>query len=800
MLDEYRRRRNFSRTPEPAGGKPRSRNKHLHFVVQKHAARRLHYDFRLELGGVLKSWAVPKGPSLRSADKRLAVPTEDHPLEYRKFEGVIPKGHYGAGKVIVWDQGTWVCDGDPHEGLRRGRLKFELKGEKLCGAWHLVRSGKSGQWLLMKSKDDCASDEDIVSARPLSVLSGHSVETIDDRPAPSLPEWIAPQLAQVAEDPPPGELWLHEIKYDGYRMLARLTADRPRLFSRNGKDWSERFSGLSKALNGLPRGCWLDGEVVVLADDGRSEFSLLQRHLKEGFAADPVYFVFDLLYSGHEDLRGLALHERKRRLQHLLAALPSGQTPIRYCDHVLGEGSAVLAQACRMGLEGVISKRCDRPYRSGRGAEWRKLKCLDREEFLVVGYTRSGRRRSGFGALLLALPDADGLVYAGRVGTGFSDKSMHALRRSLDGHAVPRSALLEPERAQRKGEKVQWVTPQLWVEVAFNGRTADGLLRQASFQGVREDKHGADVFTAAPSAAPSALPLRLTHAQKVLYPDQGLTKGDLADYFLEMAEPLLDELRRRPLTLLRCPDGRHKQCFFQKHAKSSSPESLRRTVYDSDGKTREVVYVDSTEGLLQLIQLGTLELHVGGAHVDRPDRPDRLVFDLDPDEGLEFSAVVEAARRLRELLDAVGLHSWVRTTGGKGLHLLVPIQRRNSWQEAKDFSRNVARFMARHFPDQYTASQRKAARRGKLFIDYLRNSQTATAVASYSMRARPQAPVATPLRWEELDGKLDPGAFSVISLPARWQRLGDAWEGMTAVRQSLTRAVVSAFSEAKDDL
>ena len=802
-LDVYRRKRDFQRTPEPRGGKAARRSSHR-FVIQKHDARRLHYDLRLELDGVFKSWAVPKGPSLDPRQKRLAVHVEDHPLEYGRFEGVIPKPEYGAGTVLVWDRGTWIPQGDAREGYRRGRLHFELKGEKLRGGFRLVRtSGKSADdnsWLLIKDDDEYASDLEIVDALPDSVATGRNLADVRDRRrlAPRrearLPTMLSPQLATLVDRPPTGDDWVHEIKYDGYRLLCRVQDHSARLYSRNGKDLTAKLATTARAverLAGLQDG-WLDGELVALRPDGRTSFNGLQAALSEGRDRDLVYYVFDLPYFNGQDLTSEPLRARKARLAALLRSRRAG--PLRYSDHVQGDGAVFQQQACEFGLEGIICKRADSPYRGTRSSDWLKVKCHLRQEFVVGGYTDPEGERNGFGALLLGVYDADGaLRYCGRVGTGFDELTLARLHKRMQALKQPASPFPTPLPPDaRRGRRLHWLKPGLVVDVEFTGWTQDRLLRHASFRGVRDDKTPHEVMEEKPrvaaAATASARSLPLTHADKVLYPEAGLTKRDLALYYEAVAEQLLPHLRNRPLTLVRCPDGWSKECFFQKHAVDSTPTSLRRLdIAGSDG-VEVYLAADTLDAVWALVQMGVLEIHVWGARADRPQTPDRLVFDLDPDPTVPWEQVIAAAHLLRQRLASLDLVSFPRTTGGKGLHVVVPIVRRHDWNEAKAFAKALAEDVVRQQPDRFTARLPLAARRGKIFIDYLRNGRGATAITNFSARARAQAPVAVPLRWDEVTPTLRPGAYTVSTVRQRLAALArDPWHDFEQVRQSLTR-------------
>jgi len=718
-LQTYKRKRDFSRTPEPRGKSLRKTAGRI-YCIQKHAATRLHYDFRLEWGGVLLSWAVPKGPSLDPKDKRLAVHVEDHPVEYASFEGIIPKGEYGGGSVLLWDRGTWSEEGDVAAGLARGRLKFRLHGEKLRGAWMLVRMGRASEedgkenWLLVKEKDeeaDARGKRDIVAERPESVASGRLMEEIgggserrwkSNRPArgsaarpratsapkrspsaaPSasgikgarkaaLPERVHPQLATLVSEVPEGEEWLHELKYDGYRALCRVEEGGARFFTREGNDWTARFGDLAREAAELPvRRALLDGEVVVLQPDGTTSFQALQNVLSRENAGALVFYAFDLLYLDGYDLRGAVLGERKRLLEQLL---PGNSGAVRYSDHVVGNGSALYSRACEHKLEGIVSKRADRPYRSGRGRDWLKIKCLASQEFVIGGFTDPAGARKGLGSLLLGAYDEGGaLRYAGRVGTGFTDEMLRDLRARLEALEVEKPPFVNPPRgADARG--AHWVEPRLVAAVEFTEWTRDGVLRHPTFRGLREDKRARAVVRERPADEPqsasregsSVAGVALTHPDRVLYPDAGITKLDLARYYESVAERILPYVRERPLTLVRCPDGHHKECFFQKHATESVPRAVGRLRLREGKGMATYLQVDSAEGLVSLVQIGVLELHPWGSHAGRIEQPDRMIFDLDPGPGVEWPSIVDGARRLRELLADLGLEAFAKTTGGK---------------------------------------------------------------------------------------------------------------------------------------
>jgi bifunctional non-homologous end joining protein LigD len=963
-LEKYRRKRDFSRTPEPAGTprpRPKKKKGELELVVQKHAARRLHYDFRLEMDGVLKSWAVPKGPSLDPREKRLAVQVEDHPIEYGDFEGVIPAGEYGGGTVLLWDRGTWrSTEGEPLAAWRQGKLKIELEGEKLRGGWTLVRmhgqrAGDNHEnWLLIKENDATArpgTDDELVREQAASVASGKTIEEIaadpprvwssnrsieldkDARKAArgaalaagkpgkaaagkkgatagktgqkgaaagkagpaaartlaaavpgarrgAMPHGIEPELATLVSAPPAGEEWLHEIKFDGYRVICEIERGKARLLTRHGKDWSDRFAPVTAAAAELPvDAAVLDGEVTVLLPDGKTSFQALQESLGEagsGERADGaamVYFAFDLLYLDGYDLRRAPLAARKEALRRLLEAAggaagasantarPANGGPIRFSDHVLGQGLDFHRQACRHGLEGIVSKRADLPYRAGRGKDWVKVKCLQRQEMVIGGFTDPEGARTGLGALLLGVYEGERLVFAGKVGTGFTAKALLDLRRRLERLERRTPPFDNPPRgADARG--AHWVEPKLVCEVAFTEWTRDGHLRHPAFQGLREDKKAREVrrelpeappgegrsgsagakpargaraargvkpaagartaapmarrATAAPpaaagrAAAPAPAPaksgsgraggaenvagVRLTHPDKVLFPGRGLTKRDLALYYERVADWILPHLAGRPLTLVRCPEGQGGECFYQKHVTDQFPAAVRRVPIEEGGKTVPYGVVDDVAGLVSLVQMGVLELHIWGSHRDQVERPDYAVFDLDPDAGLAWERVVEAALELRDLLAEAGLRSFLKTTGGKGLHVVLPLARRHDWDELKAFTRAVAEGMAAARPDRYTANPLKVHRKGRIYVDYLRNGRGATSIAAYSCRSRPGAPVSTPLAWEELADDVRADTYTVENLPGRLAGLAaDPWHEMSAVKQSITAATKRRF-------
>jgi bifunctional non-homologous end joining protein LigD len=826
QLTEYERKRDFGKTPEPPRrSRGKKRTAPPQFVVQQHAARRLHYDFRLELDGVLKSWAVPKGPSLDSRERRMAVETEDHPIDYAAFEGVIPKGEYGGGTVMVWDRGRWEPIGDPHAGLAKGKLEFRLFGENLRGRWHLVRMrprpadrGKR-HWLLIKANDDESkrgAGAAVTERVRRSVLTGRGMDAIArDAPAPELPHrplprTIEPQLATLVDAPPEGSEWIHEIKLDGYRILARIERGKVRLLSRSGRDWTAHFPKLAAALATLPaKSALLDGEAVVLDERGRSRFQLLQNALgRPGSKFD--FYAFDLLHLDGFDLRGAPLLARKELLRKLLGSLRKAAR-IHYSEHVEGGGAAFLAQACSSGAEGILCKLAHDPYRSGRTRSWRKVKCSQRQEFVIVGFTRPRGSRVGLGALLLAVHDEAGaLRYAGKVGTGFSDALLGELRRSLEKLERKEPPVVDPRRAERAAT---WVEPKLVAEVSFTEWTDDGRVRHPAFIALRSDKPPSEIRRERPEPPPKGTKVTqkrrtrtkaepvlrkevagvvLSNPGRVYFPDIGVTKSELAEYYETMAERVLPGLALRPLTLVRCPNGCDRKCFYQKHAGEGLSERVGRVTVDPGEEPYTMVR--DLASVIALVQIAVIEFHVWGARADDIERPDLLVFDLDPGPGVGWRRVGETALLLRELLADLGLVPFLRTTGGKGLHVVTPIVRRASWEQAKTFTRNVAVQLVKAAPGQFTSQLSKSKRSGRILIDYLRNQRDATAIASYSVRARPGAPVAMPIAWDELDlARKAPPTWSVREAPSR---LGqpDPWRKFETSRRVLTKQMLERVS------
>jgi len=808
-LKEYRHKRDFHRSGEPAGAAPAAQSGRL-YVMHKHASRHEHFDLRIEQDGVLRSWALPRGPALEVGEKRLAIEVEDHPLEYGGFEGTIPKGEYGAGTVMLWDVGRWRPDGhnDPD------RLDFILSGTKLQGAWTLVRirdrgssrSNRGRHWLLIKRTD---RPRRTLHPDDLSVASGRSMNEIaakrkqhEELPPPPAakalpgarraapPATLAPQLATLSEQVPRGETWLHEIKFDGYRLVAHLEQGKVRLMTRNGHDWTARFRAQARQLAALPvRQAILDGELVALDASGASSFRELQEAISRKQTGQLVYQLFDLLYLDGYDLSAVPLLERKGALEQLLQAAGAGDKALlRYSDHLRGQGPEALEQACALGLEGIISKRAGAPYRSGRSKLWLKGKCTRHEKFVVGGYTPPAGARSGFGALLLGNLHHGRLEYAGRVGTGFSSRQLEELHALLQEMEVEQSPFL-PSPSLPTARGVHWVRPRLVIDVEYAERTRDGLLRQPSFRGVREDLEPEQLSASgATLEEPTAPGLRqadatevagvpITHPERILYPELGVTKLALARYYEGIGEWVLPYLARRPLVLLRCPEGRE-ACFYQKHMGESQARSVPRIAIDEGSARRDYLYVRSLADIVTLVQHGALEFHPWGCQVDDIEHPDLLVFDLDPAPEVAWETLLRTARELRERLRELGLSAFPRTTGGKGLHLVVPLRPRADWHALKAFARAVVERHAADEPQLLTTNMAMAKRHGRIFLDYLRNARGATAIASYSTRARPGAPVAVPLRWDELGPAVRSDHYTVDTLRRRLGALkADPWEG-----------------------
>ncbi|MGP3696334.1 DNA ligase D [Rhodobacter sp. NSM] len=807
-LDRYRAKRDFNRTSEPDGRSPR-KDGGGSFVVQKHAARRLHWDFRLEWNGVLLSWAVTKGPSPDPSSRRLAVRTEDHPLDYAGFEGTIPKGEYGGGTVMLWDRGTWTPVADVEEGLREGRLKFRLEGERMRGGWTLVRmkpraGEKAENWLLIKEHDAHERDgaDRLVEEHVTSVESGRRMEEIAEgrRPrkrtgAPALPGFRPLQLARLVPAAPEGTDWLHETKFDGYRCLAAVAAGRVRLFTRSGLDWTDRFGALVPDFERLPvRSALLDGEVIAPDPKGGS-FSDLQARLKSG--APLAFMAFDLLEADGEDLAGLPLLERKDRLEALLG---SGDGAIRFSTHIRSRGPEIHRRMCAAQAEGIVSKRVDAPYAGSRNGDWLKVKCDQRQEFVIVGWKPSDKPGRPFASLVMGSFENGRLTHRGGVGTGFDARVFRELKPLLGERALASSPFGHiPEGA----EGARWVRPDLVAEVKFTELTAEGQIRHGVFAGLRGDKPAKEVrleMAERPGRKPGSQPqpkkprrlpnrnddtpeesmdradevqvagIRISHPDRKIYARPAVTKREVAEHYEAVAPRMLGFLRDRPVSLLRCPDGIDGECFFQKHRTRGMPAAIRSVKIDTKSGAEDYITLPDASAIVGAAQMGALEFHIWGSRNRTLDRPDRMVFDLDPDEGLDFARVREAAAELRGHLEELGLPSVPMLSGGKGVHVIVPLKPAAEWESVKLFSRALATHLSETAPDRYTAAMAKAGRKGRIFIDWLRNDRGSTAVAPYSLRAREGATVATPLDWDELAEARSAGDWTIRSIRQRLDR------------------------------
>jgi len=876
-LSTYRKKRDFSKTAEPSGAVPVKASRQWRFVIQKHAARRLHYDLRLELDGVFKSWAVTRGPSTDPHDKRLAVEVEDHPLDYGDFEGTIPAGQYGGGTVQIWDRGFWSPDDGaaPAKALKSGELKFHLDGERLHGGWVLVRmkrdrhGSKRSNWLLIKHRDDAATDDgDAAAADDRSVASGRAMADIaagkgrapkpfmtdvkrapdavwqsdrDDPPAQAtpaakparaaprksaagaapreskaaMPDFVAPQLCKLVDRPPTGAGWGHEVKFDGYRMQLRVADGTAALRTRKGLDWTARFPAIAAAAAGLPDAL-IDGEVVALDDHGTPDFAALQAALSEGDAGALIYFAFDLLFAGGEDLRRLPLRDRKARLEELLSGRRKDAALIRYVEHFEAAGDAVLSSACKMELEGIVSKRLDSRYASDRSGAWTKSKCRGGQEVVIGGWTTTAGK---FRSLLAGVRRGGGLVYVGRVGTGFGAAKVKALLPRLRAVASDTSPFVgQPPRGD--GE-VHWVKPELVAEIEFAGWTGAGQVRQGAFKGLREDKPAAEIQAetavpaeeaalaapqpaaarkaapkgrAAAKAKPEVMGVLISHPDKPLWPDGGdgapVTKLDLARYFEAVGGWLIEHIRGRPCSIVRAPDGIDGERFFQRHAMRGTSSLMELVTVSGDRKP--YLQIDRVEGLVAAAQIGAVELHPWNNQPGRPDVPGRLVFDLDPGPGVAFDDVVGAAKEIKARLEAVGLVAFCKTTGGKGLHVVTPLAAPKrggpDWPAAKAFARAVCAAAAADAPDRYVINMAKARRHGRIFLDYLRNDRMATAVAPLSPRGRPGATVSMPLPWPQVRAGLDPARFTVRTVPGLLAR-SKAWSDYCDAERPLDAAI-----------
>lgn len=812
-LNVYNRKRNFARTSEPEGMIADAQTG-LRFVVQHHLARRDHYDFRLEWDGALLSWAVPKGLSYDTRDKRLAVQVEDHPLEYRNFEGTIPKGEYGGGVVMLWDEGCWEPYGDVEDGLHKGVLKFVLKGRRLKGKWALVRlKGKAGEskenWLLLKEKDEYAKTGDGISEFTASIRTGRTMTEIeageDEKITRNPFGSTGVQLAKLVHTVPEGEDWLYELKYDGYRMLAYLEGNGVRLITRNGHDYTRRFPDVADSLIDWAggRAMILDGEMAITDILGRTDFQALQNFMKNPQAKNLTYIVFDLLALDGTDLRERPLIDRKETLEILMEDAPKN---LHYSRHVYGNGKESFRAACEAGMEGIIGKKADSIYSGTRNADWIKLKCDQRQEFVIGGYTLSAKKTSGVSSLLLGVYEGEEFIYAGRAGTGLSEAGRQELAAKF-ADIKRMEPPFQPAPKPRSNEKVTWLEPKLVAEIKFAEWTEENLLRQASFKGLRADKNpkdikrektdeGIDAETQPLSSGPEAESametngnsimiegIRITNPDKVIFTDPEITKEDVIRYYAQVAKRMLPYVSHRILSIVRCPKGVSQTCFYKKHPGPGSKGVVTIPISTGSGETEDYFYIENSSGLIYEAQMGTLEFHTWGSRVGELEKPDLMVFDLDPDEGMDLSRVRQGVRDMKNILAELSLNSYLKTSGGKGYHVVVPLKPAVSWDGFHDFARRVAEVMEQKWPDRYTSNVRKAKRADKIFIDWIRNGRGATSIAPYSLRARNGAGVSMPIAWDELDTVAPNG----VNMAEALRRIGgnDPWQDFFRDQQQL---------------
>lgn len=854
-LKTYRAKRNFKNTPEPFGKKNATQKRKL-YIIQKHAASHLHYDFRLELCGVLKSWAIPKGPSLDPKVKRLAVHVEDHPLEYGNFQGTIPKGEYGGGTVMLWDKGYWegVDPKKNQQAYQKGDLKFRLVGKKLQGLWKLIQiKNDPKNWLLIKVDDEFAKDEQAynVTSENLSVINQQSMEEIalqskkiwnsnrgvatknskkkfladvkikkkrkneknseieipNHAQVAKISTLIKPQLATLVTKIPNGGDWIYEMKFDGYRLITIMKNKKVKFFTRAQNDWTEKFPHLAQTIvDSFNANIILDGEIVALNDKNQFDFQILQNSIHEGKDAVLKYCIFDILYYDRYNLQQLPLIERKELLNKLMQNIESEN--IIFSKHIFGNSAEILAHACKLKFEGIVAKEARSVYQQKRSKSWLKLKCMQRQEFVIAGFTKPKGARDYFGSLLLGVYDQQKkLQYCGHVGTGFTQASLKELSIALKKIQVDKMPF---QKKPALSSNVTWVEPKLVAEVEFIEWTKDDVLRHPSFKGIRQDKAAKSIYREMPKLITNKVSenknskkvssktnldsnqlvkksahLKISHPEKILYPKQKFTKQDVYDYYETVASLILPYIKNRPLTLVRCPGGIEKNCFYQKHITDNTTALREIAIKDSEGKSK-YFYLDNLEGLLQLVQMDTLEIHPWPCKITDVEKPDVMIFDLDPDIGLEWKSIIKAALDIKSELENLNLQSFIKTTGGKGLHIVVPIVPNVSWDDFKTYAHTFVKYLVQKNPNQYIDVMTKAKRQGKIFIDYLRNQRGATAAAPYSTRKRDGAPIATPIAWSELTTKLKPDAFNIKNINIRLKKMkSDPWEDFYKIKQSL---------------
>lgn len=806
-LAEYNRKRNFAKTAEPEG-KPEKPAERLRFTVQHHLARSAHFDLRLEWDGALLSWAVPKGPSYDTRDKRLAVQVEAHPLEYRNFEGLIPKGEYGGGVVMLWDEGLWEPQVDVEAGLREGSLKFLLRGRRLKGKWALVRmKAKTGEdknnWLLLKEKDDYTETAAGISEFTTSVRTGRTMAEIEAGAEPKITrnpfQRAEVQLAKLNRTVPEGGDWLYELKYDGYRILAYLEGNKARLITRNGHDLATRFQDVALSLVdwAAGRAMVLDGEMVITDAQGKTDFQALQSYMRNPRGKNLAYIVFDLLALDGMDLRGRRLIDRKATLEALMKDSPPN---LHYSQHIRGNGKESFLAACKGNFEGIVGKKADSGYSGTRNGDWIKLKCAQKREFVIGGYTLSDKKTTGVSSLLLGVYEGKELIYAGRAGTGFTMRGMKELEEKFKP-IRRKTPPFKQAPGSGKNEKITWLEPELVAEIQFAEWTGDHLLRQASFKGLRMDKvpgdirkeNGDDETESSENLEEEPLPamnlerpmkakvdsiiiegIRITSPDKVIFDEPEITKADVVRYYAKVAERMMPYVGRRILSIVRCPKGIGQSCFYKKHPGPDNKGIITMPVLAGSGATEDYFYIENAVGLLFEAQMGTLEFHTWGSRVEELEKPDMMVFDLDPDEGMDLETVRRGVKDIKSLLEQLSLNSYLKTSGGKGYHVVVPFKPAVEWETFYGFARRVAEVMEQQWPDRYTSNVRKNKRTSKIFIDWIRNGRGATSIAPYSLRARKGARVSMPITWQELDTVAPDG----VNMAEALRRIGgdDPWK------------------------
>lgn len=813
-LNEYNKKRDFEKTKEPKG-KSETQENNLKFVIQHHIARRDHFDLRLEWGGVLLSWAVPKGPSYNTRDKRLAIKVEDHPLEYRNFEGTIPKGEYGGGTVMLWDEGYWEPYSDVKQGLNEGSLKFILKGRRLKGKWALIRmkskpGDKKDNWLLLKEKDDYAKDTDGISEFDTSIRTGCTMEEIKEGKAEKTTKnpfnKADVNLAKLSTTIPKGDDWLYEVKYDGYRIIAYIEENNVRLLTRNGHDYTDRFNEIATSLMNFAanKSMVLDGEMVIADKQGKTDFQALQNYLKQPKDKSLTYIVFDLLALDGVDLRNKPLTYRKEMLMSIMQKAPKN---LQYSQHIKGNGEESLLAACKLGLEGIIGKKADSIYSGTRNGDWIKLKCDKRQELVIGGYTLSDKKSNGISSILLGVYENSELIYAGRAGTGFNALNTKELQEKFCTIKRKASPFIQPPKS-KTNEEITWLEPILIAEIKFAEWTEENLLRQASYKGLRTDKDPKEVKREdkkelEPDEEMKQIPkkdlesnpmktnnesfmisgIKITHPDKVIFEEENITKADVVRYYEKVSKRMLPYVNNRILSIVRCPKGISESCFYKKHPDKSRKGIITIPITNSNGKEEDYFYIENTEGLIYEAQMGTLEFHTWGSKANNLEKPDIMVFDLDPDEGMNIDKVRKGVKDLKSLLDELSLVSYLKTSGGKGYHIVLPFNPSVNWDAFHDFSRRIAEVMEQKWPDEYTSNVRKDKRKNKIFIDWIRNGKGATSIAPYSLRARKGAKVSMPIKWEELD-TITPNGIGMNDSIKRIE-LEDPWKDFFIINQQL---------------